>query len=77
MQLLYSIRDTDTLTLADGFVVVDAMIPYVKYKALEYFYSKDGVWASPKMAAYCKSRFDRGIKIVQRFFEGEQMGLVK
>jgi hypothetical protein len=75
MNLLWSTRDTDTLSLADGFVVPDCLLLYVKYKALEYFCSKEGVLNSPKMAAYCKLRFDRGVLITNRFFEGEQMGI--
>ena len=75
MNLWWSTRDTDTLSLLDGFVVPDCMVPYVKYKAMEYFYSKDGVLNSPKMASYSKMRFDRGVMITNRFFQGEQMGL--
>lgn len=75
INLIYSIRDNDVLTLADGFVAPDIIVPYIKYKAMEYIYSKDGLWASPSLASYCKMRVDRGILIVRRFFEGEQMGI--
>ena len=77
MNLLYSIRDSDSLALTDGFVVPDTMVYLVKYKAMEYFYSKEGVFHAPNMAKYCKMRFDKGVMMVRRFFEGEQMGLQK
>lgn len=80
INLTYSIRDNDTLTLADGFVLPDCLVYLAKWKALEYACSKDGIWASPQRAGYCKMRVDRGIAIVQRFFEGEQgaaMGVKK
>jgi len=75
MNLLYSIRDVDSLTLADGFVLPDCFVYICKYATLSYIFSKDGLWASPQLAKYCKSRVDRGILIVRRFFEGEQMGV--
>ncbi len=77
MNLIYSTRGPDALGLLDGFVVPDVCLPYVKYVCLSYALSKDGVFASPQRAAYCKQRFDRGVMIVRRFFEGSEMGLSK
>jgi hypothetical protein len=74
MNLLYSIRDTDTLTLADGFIAPDIFVPYILYKFYEFCYSKDGVWSNPQLAKYAKMRFEKGVAITNRFFMGEQGG---
>lgn len=75
IEMLCSIRDTDTLGLLDGFLVQDIYLHYVKYKAMEYIFSKDGVRMDPQRAAYCKDRFDRGVATVLRYITGMQMGL--
>lgn len=67
IEVLCSIRDTDTLQLTDGFLVPDPMLHYVKYKALEYAASKDGEQRSPQLAAYCKQRYDRGVLTTRRW----------
>jgi hypothetical protein len=69
-ELITSIRDTDTLALTDGFLVPDIMIHYVKYKAMEYMWTKDGVQASPTLAALSRQRFERGVLISQRYLRG-------
>jgi hypothetical protein len=77
MNLTYSTRGPDTLGLLDSFVIPDTLLYLCKYKAMEFAFSKDGVMASPQRSAYCKQRFDRGVLIVRRFFEGNEMGLSK
>jgi hypothetical protein len=70
LELLCSIRDSDTLLLTDGFLVPDVFLHYVKYKALEYAWSKDGVQSNPAMAQYCQQRFEAGILATQRWIDG-------
>jgi hypothetical protein len=77
MNLTYSMRGPDTLGLLDSFVVPDVCLYIVKYKTLEFALSTEGVFYSPQRAEYCKQRFDRGVMIVRRFFEGNEMGLSK
>jgi hypothetical protein len=67
IEVLCSIRDTDTLQLTDGFLVPDPTLHYTKYKALEYAWSKDGEQRSPQQAAYCKARYDRGVMTCRRW----------
>jgi len=70
LELLCSIRDTDNLSLLDGFLVPDPLVPYVKYLAMNYALSKDGVFADPQRARYCEMRFRRGVAAVQRWLDG-------
>ena len=80
LELLCSIRDTDTLgRMTDGFVAPDQVIPYIKYKALAYAWSKDGVFHDSQRAAYCNDRFERGVMATQRYFESMlgSMGPIK
>jgi hypothetical protein len=67
LEILCSIRDSDVLQLTDFFLVPDPMLHYVKHKALEYAWSKDGEQRDSQRAAYCKSRYDRGVLIVRRW----------
>jgi hypothetical protein len=70
VELLCSVRDSDTLSLTDGFLVPDPLLHYIKYKALEYVWSKDGVQFNPQMATYCQQRFDMGVIAVERWLDG-------
>lgn len=67
MDLICSVRATEDLTLLDNFLLPDIFIPYVKYKTLEYCFTKDGVQRSPSMARYCKGRYDFGVMLADRF----------
>jgi len=67
VEILCSIRDTDVLAMTDGFLVPDPMLHYVKYKALEFAWSKDGEQRSPQLQAYAKARYDRGVAISRRW----------
>lgn len=73
LELLCSIRDTQSLGLADGFFVPDIVLHYVKYRAMEFCFSKDGVWQDSQRADYCRNRYQRGVATVQRVLNG--MGL--
>ena len=75
VELLMSIRDTDTLGLLDGFLYPDLLVYIVKYKTLQFCFEKDGIQQDPARAAYCKSRYDRGVMSVNRYLLGYQLGL--
>lgn len=69
LELLCSIRDNDVLTLLDGFLIADTILHYVKYLAMSYIFSKDGVYRDPQRAKYCQERFERGVKTIQRWLD--------
>jgi len=69
VELLCSVRGSESLGLLSGFMVPDACVVYIKYKALEYAWTKDGVQRSPSMARYCKGRFDFGVMLLDRFLK--------
>lgn len=69
-ELICSQRDSMFLELTDGFLVPDIMIHYVKYKAMEYMWTKDGVQQSPTLAGVARNRFDRGVMISTRYLRG-------
>lgn len=75
VELLCSIRDTDTLGLLDGFLVSDLLVYIIKYGVLAYAFSKDGIQQDPSRAAYCRQRFERGCASVNRYLEGFNLGL--
>ena len=74
VELLCSIRDTDTLGLLDGFLLPDVVLHGVRYLALSYAWSKDGEMQDQSRAKFCKMRADRVILATQRFLSG--MGLI-
>lgn len=69
VELLISVRDSDTLPLTDGFLVPDLVLHYVKYLAMSWMFDKDGEQRNPKLAKYCKMRFDRGVIATQRWLD--------
>jgi len=71
-ELLCAVRDTDTLDLLDQFLVPDMCIHYVKYLALSFCYSKDGVMQSPQMADFCMKRYTQGVMATQRYINAMQ-----
>lgn len=73
IEVLVSVRDTDTLQLTDGFLVPDPLLHYVKYKAMEYIFSKDGVQADPQRARYCSMRYNRGVLATRRWLLGMEV----
>lgn len=70
LEIVVSIRDTDTLEMTDGFLVPDLCLHIVKYKALEYVWGKDGEVRNPLLQKYCEMRFRRGVMAVQRWLDG-------
>lgn len=75
LEVLVTVRDTDSLSLTDGFLVPDICLHYVKYKALEFAWSKDGEQRSPQLAKWCAMRFERGVLTTRRFMDGMMAGL--
>lgn len=75
LELLCSIRDDDALGYGDSFLVPDVMLHAVRYKLLEYTFSKDGVQSDPIRADYCKNRFDKLVVASQRWIGGMKMGM--
>lgn len=74
LELLLSVRDTQNLILTDGFLVPDMLLHYVKYRVLEFCFTKDGVWQDSQRADYCRGRYQRGVATVQRFINGMGVG---
>lgn len=76
LELLCSVRDTDTLGLLDGFLLPDLLVgPVLKYKVLAYAFSKDGIQQDPARARYCDMRWRKGVMAIQRYLEGFDLGL--
>jgi hypothetical protein len=71
-EVLYSTRGPDTLNLLSTFAAPDLVNYLIKYKAMEYMYSKNGEMRSPQSADYCRQRFDRGVMIVDRYLQNLQ-----
>lgn len=75
LEVLCTIRDTDTLNLTDFFAVPDIALHFVKYKALEFCWTKDGEQRNPQLAKWCAMRFERGVLATKRFMDGVMAGL--
>lgn len=67
IEMISSMRDTDTLALTDGFLVPDLCLHGVKYLALSYCWSKEGEARNLMMAQLCKMRYDRIVLAVKRW----------
>lgn len=67
VELLTSIRGSEALGLLDYFEVPDIFVPYIKYQALAYAWSKAGIQRSPTMSKWAQARFDFGVMLASRF----------
>jgi hypothetical protein len=67
IEVLCSIRDTDTIALTDGFLTGDPFLHYIKYLALSYAFSKDGEARDPQREKYCRMRYERGVMTARRW----------
>jgi hypothetical protein len=74
VELLCAVRDTDTLGMLDGFLVPDVCAHFVKYLAMAYAYSKDGVMSQPQMAEFCLKRYAQGVMATGRYIQAMKMG---
>ncbi len=75
IEMISSMRDTDTLALTDGFLVPDLLIHGVKYLALSYCWSKEGEARNPMMAQLCKTRYDRIVLATRRWMNASGLTL--
>ena len=67
MELLTSVRASENLTLLSSFLVPDCFVYAIKWRALAYCWSKDGVQRSPTMARFAKGKFDFYCLLADRF----------
>jgi len=70
VELLCSIRDSDTLALLDGFLVPDTLVYLIKYKVLAYALGSENEQSDPARATYCEQRFQRGVAAIRRYLDG-------
>lgn len=75
IEMISSMRDTDTLALTDGFLVPDLCLHLVKFKALEYAWSKEGEARSVLMSQLCAMRYQRGVLAVRRWMNAAGLSL--
>lgn len=73
-ELLCAIRDTDTLSLIDGFLVPDVCLHAVKYLTLNFAASKNGVASQPQMAEFAMKRYAQVVMATQRYIQAMKMG---
>jgi len=74
VELLAATRDTDNLSLIDGFKVPDVVCHALKYKTLQFSASKDGVASQPQMAQFYGKRYDQIVMATQRYIQAMKMG---
>lgn len=67
VELLTSIRGSEALGLLDSLEVPDIFAYLIKWKALEFCWTKNGIQRSPSMAKWASARFDFGVMLAQRF----------
>ena len=69
LELVYQQRGAQVMGLADGFLVPDPFLVYIKAHTLGFAYSKDGEARAPGMAAFWEGRYEMGCKISKMFLE--------
>lgn len=69
LEIVYQQRSGETLGLADGFVLPDPFLVYIKARVLWNAYSKDGEQRSPTLAKFYDQRYENGIKISKMILE--------
>ena len=69
VEIVYKQRQAETMGLADGFLVPDPFLIYVKARTLEFAYSKDGEQRAPGMAKFWNGRYEMGCKISNMFLQ--------
>jgi len=74
VELLCSIRDSDTLGLLDGFLIPDTLVYLLSYKVMAYALSSENEQSDPVRAKYCEDRFQRGIAAINRYLLGMGIG---
>ena len=74
VELLCAVRDTDTLGMLDGFLVPDMLCHFIKYLALSYIWSKDGIAQNAQMAEFALKRYAQGVMAAGRYIQAMKMG---
>lgn len=69
LELIYQQRGPQVMGLADGFILPDPFLIYIKARLLSYAYSKDGEQKSPGMAKFFDQRYHAGLQITKVFIE--------
>lgn len=69
LEVVYNQRSAETLGMADGFIIPDPFLLYVKYRALSMALSKDGEARSPSLSKYYDQRYSFGIKVCRNLLE--------
>jgi len=65
LEVVYAARGPQLFGLADGFGLPDPFLPIVKWRVLEFMYSKDGEIRQPGLAKFYASRYAFGCKMAQ------------
>lgn len=69
VEIIYRQRGPDLMGLADGFLLPDPFLVYIKARVLEFALSKDGEQRSPALARFWNGRYEMGCKISGIFLE--------
>lgn len=69
VEIIYEQRGAQLMGLADGFLLPDPFLVYVKARTLEFAYSKDGEQRSPALAQFYNQRYEAGVKISKVILE--------
>ena len=69
IEMIYLQRSPQVLGMADGFLIPDPFMIYVKARLFSFAYSKDGEARSPALAKYFAQRYEMGVKITNMFLE--------
>ena len=62
-EIVYQQRQAQLMGLADGFLIPDPFLVYVKSRVLSFAYSKDGEGRNPGLAKYWDAHYHMGIKV--------------
>lgn len=74
VELLCAVRDTDTLSFLDGFLVPDVCAHALKYLTLNFAWSKDGIAFQPQMAEFAIKRYAQIVLATQRYIQAMKIG---
>lgn len=72
IECIYQQRGPQTIGLADGFLIPDIFLPYIKFRLLVSAYSKDGEMRQPALARYWNERYKTGVMASNIFLAAVQ-----
>ena len=70
--IVYQQRSAQLVGLADGFLIPDPFLIYLKYRVLAIAYTKDGEMRAPALAKYYDMRYELGVKISRMVLDSIQ-----